>query len=175
MGKRHFRPGKPTVDPFAIRAARIANGFPNMITKSLMDQILEKAQRNAGIPEDFFDVPKAPPIFNPPQRKISEDDMHWQTRDGRKMLASEMATPHLFYSLRLLYNKTVEPKYRISIVNNTDIVSVEDDAQEANLRAIRILFKLLNARLNDPAREHEITDQMLEALILMQDVVRRIL
>ena len=68
----------------------------------------------------------------------SKEDMHWQPKNGAKMLVSQMETRHLFYSLRMIYNRTVPPEFRIDA--DADImrkVSVDGDENRA---ALQIMF-----------------------------------
>ncbi len=37
----------------------------------------------------------------------------WITHKGKAMLPRDMATPHLFYTIRMLYNHSVAPVFRI--------------------------------------------------------------
>lgn len=158
------------IDPFERRKSLregILSSATKQMTSSIMDMILKEAQKRTGIV-----LPSGAPVRQ--ERRVSEDDMHWQTQDGRKMLASQMETRHLFYSLRLLYNKSVPEEHRVSKMKDGTVM-VEGDQREGNLRAIRILCKLLSKRLSDESRDHEFTDEMLIDLAKMQEVIRTIL
>lgn len=97
------------------------------------------------------------------QRTIRMDDMHWRTRDGELMLASEMNPHHLFYALRLLYNKVAPAEHRIACENAGQKITVQGDAEK---QAMKIFFKLLSA----PERMEKLTDHMLECLLMMRKV-----
>lgn len=41
------------------------------------------------------------------------DEFVWRSHDGKQYNLSDMATPHIFYSLRMIYNHTVAPAFRV--------------------------------------------------------------
>lgn len=42
-----------------------------------------------------------------------EDEFIWRTHSGEEYYPSEMATMHLFYAVRMLFNNTVAPCFRV--------------------------------------------------------------
>lgn len=56
-----------------------------------------------------FEVPLDEPI----QVKRPDGPFIWITHKGAALLPSEMATPHLFYSLRMIFNHSVPPVFRV--------------------------------------------------------------
>lgn len=90
-------------------------------------------------------------------------DMWWKTRDGKRMKASEMSPTHMFYSLRLLYNKCVPAEFQL-VAGNTQVTTQNRDHRSA----MGILFGLLA----QGDRMEQLSDEMLEQLVYMQKVVR---
>lgn len=43
----------------------------------------------------------------------SPNEFVWQSHDGTKYNLSEMATPHILYALRMIFNHTVPPAFRV--------------------------------------------------------------
>jgi len=93
-------------------------------------------------------------------------DMEWRTHDGKTLMASTMQTRHMFYALRLLYNKTVPPEYQIGGYSNPFFGERNKYGPQ-----IQVFFHLLT----QPQRESEITDEMWLDIAKMQKVVREIL
>ncbi len=138
------RPSKPIIDPFVERAFRE------------MKQAVQKT--HPYIPYD--PAHPNPPVFGE-SRMVRDDDMWWKTAKGEKMLASQMETRHLFYSIRLLHDKMVPIKYRIKPPSPTQRVTVESGADKI---AFKVLLNIITKRLANPACDNEFTDEMLEDL-----------
>lgn len=68
--------------------------------KDIITSLFEKIIKHTEIPSDFNPLPS-----KPPEQKFRKDDMMWRKQDGTMMLASEMQPDHMFYALRLQYNR----------------------------------------------------------------------
>lgn len=78
----------------------------------------------------------------------TDGDFLWVTHKGDVYLLADMATPHLFYSLRMLYNHSVPPVFRVvgpgeSMKRYND---VPDWDAEYRTTALRELASELNSR-----------------------------
>lgn len=127
-------------------------------------------------PEIIKTKPKLDPFRAKATIPTSTDgvDMQWKTQDGKTIMASQMETRHMFYALRLLYNKSVPPQHRVgSTAGSIEVNShrTNQEIQEQRFVGIRTFFHLLT----QPHRESEITDKMFLELSQMQKVVREIL
>lgn len=68
----------------------------------------------------------------------------WVTHKGGRHRVSDMATPHLFYSLRMVFNHSVPPVFRIGKLKRYDDVS--DWSPTYRAEAIAALAKELETR-----------------------------
>lgn len=62
-----------------------------------------------GLTPEALIVKQTPPQFIP----NAPDEFVWRSHDGKRYNISDMATKHLFYSLRMIYNHTVAPVFRV--------------------------------------------------------------
>lgn len=72
------------------------------LTNALLRKIYKELVRGGDEPS-----PSWLPIIRP------DDEFTWVTHKGQMYEVSEMATPHLFYSLRMLFNHVVPPVFRV--------------------------------------------------------------
>lgn len=68
----------------------------------------------------------------------------WLTHDGERKLPQQMATPHLFYALRMIWNHSVPEFFRIP--GTTRYPDVPHWSKEYRLQAIDILEQELLSR-----------------------------
>lgn len=105
-----------------------------------------------------------PQIFSQDEEILDEMDMWWHTKDGKKMKVSEMETRHMFFALRMHFNRHVPKVYQIEL----------HDAQKFDPRpitssdrqAFQIFFHQIQKRDN-------ITEEQLSALSEMARVLRK--
>jgi hypothetical protein len=71
---------------------------PKLITKAALDRAFEA-------------ICTAPCPYDKPY------PFKWITRDYELLLPSDMATPHLFYALRMMFNNVVPPAFRVGVVS----------------------------------------------------------
>lgn len=162
MGKK-YHIGKPEVDPFVDRAY-------NKHVPIIGDLARQVMKNWPNLPDSNMTITKGDPLHWVKRDFEAEPeimDMWWHTKTGEKMRASEMETRHMYYSLRLLYNQTVPPQYRICELTNEQ-ARVKGDTK----KAIRILCYLLTQRFRDPARDNEWTDSMIGGFQLMSGVIK---
>jgi hypothetical protein len=140
--------------------------FKETLTKDVVDEMLKNMTDNNV--NDIFSklLKKQDEERESPLMEVvvdPEKDMHWHPKDGRKLLASQMETRHLFFSLRQLFNKVVPPKFRIDAGGGSDVkVSVADNETK---HAIKILFYQIGKRDN-------ISEDHLQKLKYMAKIVR---
>jgi hypothetical protein len=65
--------------------------------------------KEAIIVSQFRDKVKNADRFIP----ASPNEFVWRSHDGKQYNVSEMATPHVLYSLRMIFNHTVPPAFRV--------------------------------------------------------------
>lgn len=159
---KKWQVGKPKVDPFVDRAYAKTNGGIIVPSSELPVQKLTPVQK---IWQSFkLQYDNAPPAM---PRVIVQDDMWWQMKDGTRVRASEMDTRHIYNSLCLLHDKMVPEPYRIKLRSPDFLGSSVTVENDANRMAIKILLVIITKRLQDPARDSEFTDTMLEDLGFM--------
>jgi hypothetical protein len=99
------------------RREEIESGFDEngvrAVEESGGDETYEKLHaQSLGAP---FGPADDPPPFEPfPNRQVQSGRIFiWETNDGAKLPVTKMATPHLFYTLRMIYNHSVPPAFRV--------------------------------------------------------------
>lgn len=100
------------------------------------------------------------------EEKEKELDAWWVTADGKKLKVSDMQTSHLFNSLRLVYNKLVEPKHRIDVKDAKNFTATFPNEDSKHI--LKAMFYQIGLREN-------ITESQLTKLVFMAEVVRRTL
>ena len=78
----------------------------------------------------------------------------WITHKGEAKLLNEMATPHIFYSLRMVFNHSVPPCFRVGELRRYYDVSNWQDARKA--AAITALRQELSTRYADELDSEQI-------------------
>lgn len=84
--------------------------------QDMCDILAEVFSETSGIPREAFTIFHVPPELVANDRVLSDEQLAefmWLTHKGEAYYPSEMATPHLFYSLRMLWNNTVPPVFRV--------------------------------------------------------------
>ncbi len=89
----------------------------------------------------------------------------WVTHKGKSMSVRQMATEHLFYTIRMLYNHSVPPFLRVGeFVRYPDVSRWPIDYRR---KASAAMFKEFNRRSDcERADIHEIDDMMANASVL---------
>jgi hypothetical protein len=130
------------------RADRMLRRTHVITPQQLQDLINESGEHLSDI--DISDLAnEVAPRYGSLQGAYNYDgDFLWVTHKGDVYLLADMATPHLFYSLRMLYNHSVPPVFRVvgpgeSMKRYND---VPDWDAEYRTTALRELAHELNKR-----------------------------
>lgn len=89
----------------------------------------------------------------------------WVTHNGRSCLPSQMATPHLFHAIRMIFNHSVPAYYRIPGVKH--YADVPHWNREYKIQALNELQKELESRKD---YESELSTQQIKEYLYMQYV-----
>lgn len=138
-------------------------GTPTFLTLKELNESLEKAQ---GMTKDPFAKAEYPTPFNPFPEPLDELDMYWPQKNGAPIKVSQMETRHMFFALRMHFNRHVPPSYQIGLEDGKKFKPrscLTDDR-----RAFKVFFHQIQKRDN-------ITEEQLENLAHMAKVVREII
>lgn len=137
--------------------------------KGLLDEVFSKVlKKNKGAIDELVEkvgglhkLNKNGDLIEPVVDK--NNDMWWHPKGGKKVLASQMSTSHLFFSLRLLFNKIVPEEFRIDVKGNAQ-ANVQGDLQIKH--AIKVLFHQL-------AKRDDLTDEQFVKMRYMASILRQ--
>jgi hypothetical protein len=153
-------------EPNATNISTWGDNPSNFFTADTMQQMLDH-MNESHINKIFSKLLKGNEAEAKPLMEVVIDpktDMHWHPKGKEKMLASQMETRHLFFSLRLLFNKAVPSEFRIDVDESQGMtVQVKDNE---TLHAIKVLFHQIGKRDN-------ISDDHLEKLKYMARICRQ--
>jgi hypothetical protein len=98
------------------------------------------------VPDDLIDELIADRLTFPNRQKqdLSTVEFMWETNDGDQLFLSDMATPHLFYTLRMIYNHSVPPAFRVGDFKRRK--NVDQWPIDYRQQAGREIFKELEGR-----------------------------
>jgi hypothetical protein len=93
----------------------------------------------------------------------------WETDDGDFLCLSEMATKHLFYTLRMLFNHSVPPVFRIGWCPKNRHEGVFDWPADYREQAIRKIYHELTEHRSDldPDLQEELDDMERNATVIV--------
>lgn len=66
-----------------------------------------------GIEKQLFEVKYIPFKSDRGPIDAEREDFMWETHKGKRIKPREMATPHLFNTIKMLWNNTVPPVFRV--------------------------------------------------------------
>lgn len=103
-----------------------------------------------------------------PARTIQEGGRFvWETDEGDLLFLSEMATQHLFFALRMLFNHSVPPAFRVGTFKRHD--KVFGWSADYRGQAIRVMFhELVSHRELDADIQAELNDIQANARVILQ-------
>lgn len=127
---------------------------------SLIDMILKADPA----PSPFHQTPHEGPHPNDPE-EVRQDDMWWTPKGRPAIKASQMATSHLFYALRQVYNKCVVQADRLDVAEDHELFNAPARPDNTNKQVLKILFNLIGKR-------EDLTEKQLEKLAFMAHNVR---
>lgn len=128
-------------------------------------------------PDKFYDILKKhiktipketdKPIFNPKmdlykEGKYSEHDVIWNTKEEGASKASTISTRHLFYIVRMCYNRLVNKSLRI---DDTEIKLLKPYTGADGRHVLKCMFYQIGLR-------DDLTEEQLDKLTLMAKNVR---
>jgi hypothetical protein len=91
-----------------------------------------------GDPFDYRD--DRSPVISEALYRIKQDEKSrfiWVTDKGELLFLAEMATPHLFFALRMLFNHTVQPAFRVgAFKRHNNVFTWPLDYREQAMRKI---------------------------------------
>lgn len=120
---------------------------------------------------DCSDIERMTEVFGVALDRDAEHDFIWHTHKGEALYPDEMATPHLFYSLRMVFNHVVPPVFRVLGPLERDMKRYNDVrnwSDEYKTAAITELSRELDTRNDlDPELQHQYDDIKLNAALVV--------